>query len=888
MSVFETIDTLINDYFKRYLSIGDAEPIAFQDIMKYNMKLFKGKRELYTSRENKERFVKSIETFVIGKCNELKDEAIKRHAQGTDTISYIGAKWKEWQHVFEKMHDAMIHIADVYTSAIEPGIVYGPCTTRTLFVKKLSRIFINHVFSPLKEIIVSEIASTFKSDNRENSVKVISGIVDITIRCGEMMLTSMNDDKFKFYIDIIETPYLHQVQETFSRETKKFLMEPEFSFVAEKTVQLFTNEVQMVKRYLAPRTVTELKRTEIKKSVGGGIKDAIEKNFPLLLKEFKAQYEKSINDQIGKGESQIEKTARNVSALVEFSLDAEFNKRLASSLRNFFGEDVYSEIETNFKALSTKAAPSTVSSASDGATAPSSGGRPVVSQPATTQKKVIRRVVRQRPRGAPGAPAQSVESPAPTSQPISNLAEKTAEKAAAPTVTPATPATPATPVTATPQNQEKGLALHLTDAIIHVYNKYKYLIDTLFNGDVEFKKAMRDSFRIMFQKEKLPKMASGPKKPDMKVNDYNHQVEIIIPIGIANFVMKSLNKRDGVNKQELVNDFLTIYDFLPAKDVFIEKYTSLLEYYVITTFPRCFIDYHKIFVDELSKKSADVSVLKTFFTEIDESIPLTEKFCCAYQEYKNFSTLVLGSNHNSLVALDKEFGNFKMCDVLASYENKFIENLDGKGNASKKYELIKTSSIVEIEMKHDHGRKTTIVCNAIQAQILMLLNKGDQTVGSLVKGTGLGVALIEPILKTLQEKGIILPLSAVVSKEPVRINRTKMPSRTATIDIARTMMVVHEDVDNAALIAKRVSILKANIVRIMKANKQLPFHELNNKVFEATQKWFAATIPLMKKAIEESINQSFIKVVTLNPRDKQLWGSKYPGKNIKEIYEYIS
>eukprot|EP01107_Rhizomastix_libera_P008347 TRINITY_DN2351_c0_g1_i3.p1 TRINITY_DN2351_c0_g1~~TRINITY_DN2351_c0_g1_i3.p1 ORF type:complete len:721 (-),score=161.63 TRINITY_DN2351_c0_g1_i3:53-2215(-) len=423
------------------------------------------------------------------------------------------------------------------------------------------------------------------------------------------------------------------------------------------------------------------------------------------------------------------------------------------------------------------------------------------------------------------------------------------------------------------------------DLVLGVYRKYSTMISELFrsesnpSGDKAYSEALDMAFREFMNSNAVIDLLAGEPSASSAAKLAESKSEKV-PTILARFCDLFLKKgtegiTDDGQMEKMQNDVISLFRYLPDKDIFMQVYTKLLSKRLIQGISVS-EDSEISLINKLKESQGPeyCRKLQTMVTDMSSSNEMNRHFedhCVQHNFDLPFSVSVhvltgnawpMGQSEPTsfrppmeLQQIMKSFGEF----YLGKYKGRVVSYRHSIGRA-------------DMLMRFEKSRPLTLTVNTFQLSLLLQFNDNatinlKQLISSVdLPRDALDSALM-PLVKlkvlTASEENFTDATEFTVSNALKTFKKPKLncviqvsPSPSAS-DGAKLM--VEENANSEELRQDRLEKLKAAIVRIMKARKEQSHNELVTDALNQVRRWFAPQVALVKQAIEQLIEKDYLK-----------------------------
>eukprot|EP01113_Clastostelium_recurvatum_P013364 TRINITY_DN1704_c0_g1_i1.p1 TRINITY_DN1704_c0_g1~~TRINITY_DN1704_c0_g1_i1.p1 ORF type:complete len:773 (-),score=271.49 TRINITY_DN1704_c0_g1_i1:54-2312(-) len=398
--------------------------------------------------------------------------------------------------------------------------------------------------------------------------------------------------------------------------------------------------------------------------------------------------------------------------------------------------------------------------------------------------------------------------------------------------------------------------------LLAIFRKYNEVIRKDFKGDPTFVAALDKAFRDLVNNNPVTgREGDGSGKAPHILARY---CDLILKKG-------PMHVTDETEMENTLNDVVSLFKYLPDKDVFMMVYHKLLSRRLITDttgnedaeasmisklkgsqgFEYCM---------KLQRMITDMALSKDINTDFqgwleDKSMKL------AY----NFTIFVLATGSWPLVPPPSNFNiPNDMMGAISSfkqyYENKY---------AGRKLTYLHHVSRAEIDSKAIRGKVFKLSVSTYQMGVLILFNTASTLTRKDLDSTGLNDTILKGAVIALIKTGILtgpedpkdwnddatFSINMKLSPKKIRINC----NISVSLGDEKSGGGVNVDVNKAEIEQDRQYKLRAAVVRIMKSRKILSHNELIAECTSQVSRWFTPKITTVKKVIEYLIDQDYLK-----------------------------
>lgn len=406
--------------------------------------------------------------------------------------------------------------------------------------------------------------------------------------------------------------------------------------------------------------------------------------------------------------------------------------------------------------------------------------------------------------------------------------------------------------------------------LLKVYDKYKLVVETSFDNNPAFLKSLESACRkfINYNKIATPTTKSKSKTPEL----------------LARYCDEFLkNKNDTLNIEEII----TIFKFVEDKESFEIWYRRYLsKRLLLRNLTPEEEENEELIIQRL--KTANSVEYTTKITNMFNDIRLSKNLAASFKdllskEYPNSKSCVgefdpkILDNVSWSSILKNENDSFHLPGDLLLTEELFTKLYKERHNG-RQLDWVWSKSKIEIKANLSKPGKPPFMFTVSLFQYAILTNFQENdsfTTAELIKSTGLP-------LETFKNNMVPFIKLKLITQNPPTEKYITDPSTTFTIvkeytskklkvNFSQVKQVDSSSEDketNEEIERRKHELLKAGIVRIMKARKTLKHEKLVTEVFQIIQR-FKPTVSEIKKAIEVLIDEQYLS------RDDQGTGYNY-------------
>eukprot|EP01112_Ceratiomyxa_fruticulosa_P014522 TRINITY_DN4165_c0_g1_i2.p1 TRINITY_DN4165_c0_g1~~TRINITY_DN4165_c0_g1_i2.p1 ORF type:complete len:753 (-),score=154.51 TRINITY_DN4165_c0_g1_i2:191-2449(-) len=417
--------------------------------------------------------------------------------------------------------------------------------------------------------------------------------------------------------------------------------------------------------------------------------------------------------------------------------------------------------------------------------------------------------------------------------------------------------------------------------LLRIHQKYSELIRTAFRTDSGFVASLDKAFREFVNNNAV---TSGDKEGGAKApHVLARYCDLVLKKGPSHIT-------DESEMENTLNGVVSLFKYLPDKDVFMMVYHKLLSRRLISDlsgnedaeasmiaklkgaqgFEYCL---------KLQRMITDMSVSKDINTDFQNWLE-TRAVNLKY----GFNIFVLATGSWPLQSPPSNFNVPQDMMVAIEQFKKYYETKF----QGRKLTYLHHASRADVDFRDTKKKVFKLTVSVYQMGILLLFNQFPSlTLKDITEGTNLNEITLRPallaLIKTLVVVGPENPkewteATAFTTAPAMNPKKIKINCNIAVAPEHGPKAGVNTDVSKEEIEQDRQFKLKAAIVRIMKARKVLSHNELIAETTQQVSRWFTPKMSSLKRAIEHLIEQDYLKRVQDEKGDAGL---------IKK-YEYVA
>ena len=408
------------------------------------------------------------------------------------------------------------------------------------------------------------------------------------------------------------------------------------------------------------------------------------------------------------------------------------------------------------------------------------------------------------------------------------------------------------------------------DTVLAVYRRFSSFVSEAFQGNRDFALAMDTAFSNFVNHNSL---TSG-------TGTANSMAAMLLAKFCDSFLKRGSQVADG-DVEQLQTDVVSIFRYLPDKDVFMQFYTKLMAKRFIANSSMG----EEMEVSMINKlKAVQGSEFTTKATRMVSDVSVNAAFNAELQEH--FATKRIkppfGVNVMVLCSGSWPVTAPQMSIALPAQVEKVMKDISTfYMRKHKGRKLSHSVNLSHAEVSYSTARnKYQLSVTAFQMVILMYAaSHSTMTLRELSNETQIPNKLLCQQLSPVVRSHIFTCADGVDStswnEETQFVMNPKFAFKRMKLSLmssssggsgskktAATPSSGAADMDHAEIedIMRDRSIkLEAAIVRIMKSRRVLSYNALVKEVVEQVQRWFTPQIPMIKRAIESLLDQEFIR-----------------------------
>lgn len=409
--------------------------------------------------------------------------------------------------------------------------------------------------------------------------------------------------------------------------------------------------------------------------------------------------------------------------------------------------------------------------------------------------------------------------------------------------------------------------------LLRVFRKYSELIRIAFKNDGGFVASLDKACRVFVNENAVTKGGEGPKTPGKKQIQVAKTPQILSKY--CDLILKKgpTHISDEAQMDATLNDIVSLFKYLPDKDVFMMVYSKLLS--------------RRLINDQSASEDAEGSMisklksaqgfeycmkLQRMIQDMAVSKDINTQFQadCESQGVKlpvAFSIFVLATGSWPLQAPQTPFNLPQQVEPLIENFLKFYN----KKYQGRKLTYLHQLSRADVDDRAVRGKLYKLSVTTYQMAILLHLN--DQTQVTLQQITDANGLRDEPLktallglLKTKvmtcdqgEDHGEWTGETKFAANPKLKSKRTKINCNVPVTGVKGGEGGGGASITNQEVEQDRVFKLRAAVVRIMKARKTMTHNELISETTSQVTRWFTPRVETIKKVIEYLIDQEYIR-----------------------------
>ncbi|KAG7447738.1 Cullin-domain-containing protein [Guyanagaster necrorhizus] len=385
------------------------------------------------------------------------------------------------------------------------------------------------------------------------------------------------------------------------------------------------------------------------------------------------------------------------------------------------------------------------------------------------------------------------------------------------------------------------------DALLEVHQKNSETITRCFRGEVGFAASL-DKACEGFVNRNAATGSSSTKSPELLAKH-------------ADILLRKDNKMAEGDLESTLNRVMVLFKYLEDKDIFQTFYTTKLSKRLIQGVSAS--DESEASMISKLKEACGfeyTNKIQRMFTDMSLSKDLTDSFKERMTQNHDdmditFTVMVLGTNFWPLHP--PTHGFTIPVEIMPTYE-RFTKYYQSKYSGRKLTWLWNYS---KNELRTNYlNQKYILMTSAYQMVILVQYNRNDTlSLDELSAVTAISKDILSQVLALLVKAKILVnekkdqyDLNPGFKSKKIRVNLNQRIKAEVKAESSDVLKAVDED---------RKYVIRAAIVRIMKANRTMKNQALIQEVISQVSQRFVPKIPDIKKAVETLLEQEYIERV---------------------------
>ncbi|KAG7447775.1 Cullin-domain-containing protein [Guyanagaster necrorhizus] len=382
------------------------------------------------------------------------------------------------------------------------------------------------------------------------------------------------------------------------------------------------------------------------------------------------------------------------------------------------------------------------------------------------------------------------------------------------------------------------------DALLEVHQKNSETVARCFQGEVGFA-AILDKACEGFVNRNAATGSSSTRSPELLAKH-------------ADMLLRKINKMAEGDLESALNRVMVLFKYLEDKDAFQTFYTTKLSKRLIQGVSAS--DESEASMVSKLKEACGFEYTKKIqrmFTEISLSKDLTDSFKDQNHDDTGitFTVMVLGTNFWPLHP--PTHGFTIPVEIIPTYEG-FTKYYQSK-HSGRKLTWLWNYSTNELRTNY-LNQKYILMTSAYQMAVLVQYNRNDTlSLDELSAATAISKDILSQVLALLVKAKILVneekdqyDLNPGFKSKKIRVNLNQRIKAEVKAESSDVLKAVDED---------RKYVIRAAIVRIMKANRTMKNQALIQEVISQVSQRFVPKIPDIKKAVEALLEQEYIERV---------------------------
>lgn len=415
--------------------------------------------------------------------------------------------------------------------------------------------------------------------------------------------------------------------------------------------------------------------------------------------------------------------------------------------------------------------------------------------------------------------------------------------------------------------------------LLRVFRKYSELIRVAFKSDGGFVASLDKACRVFVNENAVTKGGEpAPKTPGKKNIPVAKTPQILSKY--CDLILKKgpTHISDEAVMEATLNDVVSLFKYLPDKDVFMMVYSKLLSRRLIND-QSASEDAESIMISKLKAAQGFEYCMKLqrMIQDMAVSKDINMQFQADCEDKSvrlptNFQIFVLATGSWPLQAPQTPFNPPQQIEPLIENFFKFYN----KKYQGRKLTYLHQLSRADVDDRAVRGRIYKLTVTTYQMAILLHLNDSPEvTLQQITDANALRDEPLKSALLGLLKMKVILCEQGEEhtewSGETQFQANTKLKSKRTKINCNIPVTGVKggesagggaASITNQEVEQDRVFKLRAAVVRIMKARKTMTHNELISETTSQVTRWFTPRVETIKKVIEYLIDQEYIRRAT--------------------------
>ncbi|EEB07504.2 Cullin 1 [Schizosaccharomyces japonicus yFS275] len=391
-------------------------------------------------------------------------------------------------------------------------------------------------------------------------------------------------------------------------------------------------------------------------------------------------------------------------------------------------------------------------------------------------------------------------------------------------------------------------------ALLSVYERYRKIVTSAFNGDSEFTKYLDNACREFINRNAVCKTSSS-RSPELLAR-YTDAV-----------LRRNSKTGDTEDIEQVLSSVMIVFRYVEDKDVFQKFYAKFLAKRLVNGTSTS-EDSESSMLSKLKEACGFeyTNKLQRMIQDIGLSSDLTDAFH-AQQPSKlspiDFNILVLST---SSWPLSSSSTTFRLPNELAELHDAF-QNFYQNKHSGRKLNWLMHLSKGEMKAKFGDSSSTTYILqvSTYQMGVLLLYNAADSyTFAELQQNTELSATYLSGILRIFLRAKILVQQGNNKLDDPSTVFALNRQFRSRRIRLPLNLPIKTEQKQESAETQKTIKedrklLLQSAIVRIMKARKTLKHVVLVKETIDQIKSRFKPEVADIKRCIDILIEKEYLE-----------------------------